>query len=61
MVESNISWISISLWGYRDLPITWKGKEHGFLFNGEHDQTIILKQNGESLSFKQYSAKAQMK
>lgn len=35
-------WGALTVWGYRDSPIAWRGREHGFLTSGENDYTILL-------------------
>ncbi|KAF7721341.1 Ribonuclease P protein subunit p40 [Apophysomyces ossiformis] len=44
MMEAQVvqSWVSFSVWGYRDSPFTWNGKQHYYFVNGENDYTFLL-------------------
>ncbi|KAM3583805.1 hypothetical protein VKS41_003776 [Umbelopsis sp. WA50703] len=35
-------WGALTVWGYKDSPLAWHGREHGYLTNGENDYTILL-------------------
>lgn len=35
-------WGALTVWGYRDSPLAWHGREHGYLTNGENDYTMLL-------------------
>ncbi|CAO3699372.1 unnamed protein product [Rhizopus microsporus] len=35
-------WTSLTVYGYRDSPYTWKGKEHYAYLNSENDYTFLM-------------------
>ncbi|KAI9288145.1 ribonuclease P 40kDa subunit-domain-containing protein [Umbelopsis sp. AD052] len=41
-IKAKQCWGALTVWGYRDSPIAWRGREHGFLTSGENDYTILL-------------------
>ncbi|KAF9364548.1 Ribonuclease P protein subunit p40 [Mortierella sp. NVP85] len=35
-------WANFTVWGFQDAPISWLGKEHGHLVNGENMYSFFL-------------------
>ncbi|KAI7892008.1 ribonuclease P [Mucor mucedo] len=44
MMASGVTseWTSLSVWGYKDSPFTWKEVQHYHALNGENDYTFLL-------------------
>jgi len=49
--EGSIPWISVTVWGFEDSPISWGDNQHHFLLSGENDYTIVLLPHNAYLLF----------
>jgi len=50
MEKEDLPWCSLSVWGFRDSPISFFDKEHGFFKSGENDFTLLfLKDNAKTV------------
>jgi len=49
--KKQAKWGILFVWGFADVPISWKGSEHGYSFGGENDYALIVLPNNKYLSF----------
>lgn len=39
---AELPWVSVTVWGFTDCPVTWKQKEHGHFVSGENLYTFVV-------------------
>ena len=40
--DQSIPWISVTVWGFEDSPVSWRTNEHGWFLSGDNHCTLIL-------------------
>ncbi|CAG8786909.1 5735_t:CDS:2, partial [Racocetra persica] len=54
--SSNIPWVALSVWGFKDSPISWKKHEHGHFMSGENHYSFLLWPDGEYILYQALGA-----
>lgn len=42
------AWAAVTAWGHEDAPVSWVGKAHGYLLQGDHTATAVVADGGRT-------------
>ncbi|KAF2073638.1 hypothetical protein CYY_005057 [Polysphondylium violaceum] len=48
--SGTIEWGCLNIFGFSDTPISWRSFEHGYLYGGENDQSLLFLKDNQFLS-----------
>jgi len=51
ITANGLPWAAVHVWGFADSPVSWTGKDHGYLAGGDNDYTLLLLPHGRAVTF----------